>query len=298
MNAITALYDLANVPTIQTSQNVLIVDDEPRFRRAYMELLASEQRSISEASTGQEAIAILKEGRTDLVILDLMLPDISGLEIMEWMSTHNINTSVIIFSADKSINSAIHALRHRAFEFLRKDCDPNDMIIAVGRALANRLRDQELALVSAQLQHSERLHRFLVEQSPDMIFTLDREGRFTFINGRVSGLLGYVPEELLGKSYTSVVDPRDHEHVQYAFNERRVGERATSNLEVRFKRKPSMPRASGGQVMTAILSSQGVSKRRPAELQKSSWAHREWLAIFRNARKRKKRLPSRHFMTF
>ncbi|AXS79087.1 bifunctional diguanylate cyclase/phosphodiesterase [Dechloromonas sp. HYN0024] len=258
MNAITALYELAKVPTIQTCQNVLIVDDEPRFRRAYMELLADNHRSISEASTGQEAIATLREGKTDLVILDLKLPDISGLEIMDWMRTHKIDTSVIIFSADKSINSAIHALRHRAFEFLRKDCDPNDMIIAVGRALANRRRDRELAFVSAQLQHSEQLHRFLVEQSPDIIFTLDCEGRFTFINGRVNGLLGYAPEELVGQNYMNVVDPRDHEHVQYAFNERRVGERATRNLEVRFKHKPSILRAGGSQVMTAILSSQGV----------------------------------------
>ncbi|MCG2578401.1 EAL domain-containing protein [Dechloromonas sp. XY25] len=263
MNAITALYELARIPSLQTHQNILIVDDESRFRLAYRELLADDERTIDEASTGQEAIARLKEGRTDLVILDLKLPDISGLEIMEWMTAHNIDASVIVFSADKSINSAIHALRHRAFEFLRKDCDPNDMIHAVDRALANRQRDQELALVSAQLQHSERLHRFLVEQSPDMIFTLDRQGRFTFINGRVSTLLGYEPRELVGQHYTRVVDPRDYEHVQYAFNERRVGERATSNIEVRFKRKPSTPRARNGAVVTTILSSQGVYESHP-----------------------------------
>jgi len=258
MNAITALYELARVPSIQTYQSILIVDDEPHFRSAYMELLADDQRSICTASTGQEAIAKLNEGKIDLVILDLMLPDISGLEIMEWMTTHKIDASVIVFSADKSISSAIHALRHRAFEFLRKDCDPNDMIIAVERALANRQRDKELAIVSAQLEHSERLHRFLVEQSPDMIFTLDRQGRFTFINGRVSTLMGYAPEELVGQHYTKAVDPRDHDHVQFAFNERRVGARATSNLEVRFNRNPSMPRTGHGAVMTAILSSQGV----------------------------------------
>lgn len=258
MNAITALYELAKLPDIQVQQNILIVDDEARFRRAYMELLAADQRSICEASTGQEAIAKLKEGKTDLVILDLKLPDISGLEIMEWMESHQLDTSVIVFSADKSINSAIHALRHRAFEFLRKDCDPNDMIIAVDRALGNRQRDKELAIVSAQLQHSEQLHRFLVEHSPDMIFTLDRQGRFTFINGRVSSLLGYHPEELVGQDYTKVVDPRDHDHVRYAFNERRVGERATSNLEVRFKRKPSKLRTSNDTIVTAILSTQGI----------------------------------------
>jgi diguanylate cyclase (GGDEF)-like protein/PAS domain S-box-containing protein len=295
MNAISALYQLARVPRIQTQQNILIVDDEPRFRLAYSALLAGDERSISEAGTGQEAISKLKEGRTDLVILDLKLPDISGLEIMEWMTAHKLDTSVIVFSADKSINSAIHALRHRAFEFLRKDCDPNDMVMAVDRALGNRRRDKELAIVSARLQHSEQLHRFLVEQSPDLIFTLDREGRFTFINGRVNSLLGYAPEELVGEDYSRIVDPRDHEHVQYAFNERRVGERATSNLEVRFKRKPSMPRAAGGPIMTAILSSQGVYE---SSLNGSSEAFLGTSGVARDISERKKAEETISFQAF
>ena len=59
MNAITAVYELARVPSIHTRHNILIDDDEPRFRLSYMELLAGDQRSIGEASTGQAAIAKL-----------------------------------------------------------------------------------------------------------------------------------------------------------------------------------------------------------------------------------------------
>lgn len=258
MNAISALYELSNNPGIQQHQNILIVDDEARFRSAYKILLAGDERTVSEAATGQEAIALLKAGEQDLVILDLKLPDISGLEIMEWMTVNEIDTAVIVFSADKSINSAIHALRHRAFEFLRKDCDPDDMIIAVERALAHRQREREHAVISAKLTHSERLHRFLVEQSPDMIFTVDQEGRFTFINGRVQSLLGYAPGELLGQHYSTIIATHDREHVHYAFNERRVGPRATSNLEVRLARKPSKSQPRSNLPLTAILSSQGV----------------------------------------
>jgi diguanylate cyclase (GGDEF)-like protein/PAS domain S-box-containing protein len=258
MNAINTLYEQATLPVIPTQQSILIVDDEPHFRRAYSSLLAADERTIDEAGTGQAALEKLKDGRIDLVILDLRLPDISGLEIMEWLAAHEINTSVIVFSADKSINSAIHALRHRAFEFLRKDCDPDDMIIAVERALSQRQREKEHALIAARLRHSESLHRFLVEQSPDLIFTLDSEGCFTFINGRVQTLLGYAPEELAGQHYTTIVDPRDHEHARYAFNERRISPRSTNNLEVRFRRKPSTGRARNGVCITTILSSQGV----------------------------------------
>lgn len=258
MNAISALNALARLPSLKSLQHILIVDDEVRFRTAYASLLADRQRVIDEAANGQEALAKLRDGKFDLVILDLKLPDISGLEIMEWLTAKKIDTSVIVFSADKSINSAIHALRHRAFEFLRKDCDPDDMMLAVERALKQRQRDKEHALIAAQLKHSERLHRFLVDQSPDIIFTLNRDGMFTFMNSRVYSLLGYEPEELIGQHYSCIVDPRDHVHVQYAFNERRIGPRATSNQEVRFRRKPAAQKKRSDVVVTAILSSQGV----------------------------------------
>lgn len=201
MNAINTLHQFTKVPSPDSLQNILIVDDEQRFRFAYSNLLAHEQRSIEEASTGQEAIAKLRDGLIDLVILDMKLPDISGVEIMEWLATEEIDTLVIVFSADRSINAAIHALRYRAFEFLRKDCDPDEMVLAVERALSERQRKKEHAIINARLKHSERLHRFLVEQSPDLIFTLSQDGLFTFINARVHSLLGFLPEELIGKHY-------------------------------------------------------------------------------------------------
>ncbi|MDE1547381.1 response regulator, partial [Dechloromonas agitata] len=78
MNAINALYELATLPGIPSQQRILIVDDEPHFRRAYSSLLATDERTIDEAATGLVALEKLKEGRIDLVILDLRLPDISG----------------------------------------------------------------------------------------------------------------------------------------------------------------------------------------------------------------------------
>jgi PAS domain S-box-containing protein len=54
--------------------------------------------------------------------------------------------------------------------------------------------------MTVRLENSERLHRFLVEQSPDIIYTLDKNGCFIFVNGRVHGLLGYTREELLGQA--------------------------------------------------------------------------------------------------
>lgn len=157
-------------PDIQeTPCNILIVDDEERIREAYRHLLAGEGRIIEECGSGNEALRRLDHRDIDVLILDLMLPDINGLEIMEWMLHQHVPTAVVVFSGDESIDSAIRALRHGAFEFIRKHGDPQELIDTVDRVLRRRRVEREHALMTVRLEQSERLHRFLVEQSPDII---------------------------------------------------------------------------------------------------------------------------------
>lgn len=258
MNVISDFDALARIPDIADTQSILIVDDEPHFRTAYRELLTGPGRLIDEAATGREAIQRLDRRDVDVVVLDLRLPDVGGIEIMAWMAQARISTSIVVFSADESIDSAIHALRQGAFEFIRKHCDPDDLIQAVERALRRRRLEQEHVLMTARLERSERLHRFLVDQSPDLIYTLDDSGNFVFINRRVESLLGFSPEELVGQHYSTIVHEEDVEHAYYAFNERRVGERATNNYEVRLKHKHFGVRHFDNRLIVAILTSQGI----------------------------------------
>ena len=241
-------------------KRILIVDDEPRLRTAYAQLLGQDGRNIEECATGLAAQARLNKRDIDVVVLDLNLPDISGIEIMHWMQTNHLDTSVVVFSADESIDSAILALRQGAFEFIRKTCDPDELMSAVARALRRRQVEQEHVTMSAHMEQSERLHRFLVEQSPDIIYTLDNEGHFVFINRRAETLLGYEQNELIGKHYSVIVHPEDIAHANYTFNERRIGDRASSNVEIRLKSKNLSKEFLhfDNRVIVTILSSQGV----------------------------------------
>ncbi|MDD2541597.1 MAG: response regulator [Desulfuromonadaceae bacterium] len=99
---------------------LLIVDDEPRIRLSIRNMLDESGLEISECETGCGAITALETQEFDLVLLDINLPDISGLEVMEWISASKIQVSVIFVSADDSIDSAILALRKGAVEFVRK----------------------------------------------------------------------------------------------------------------------------------------------------------------------------------
>ncbi|MBL8489302.1 MAG: EAL domain-containing protein, partial [Rhodocyclaceae bacterium] len=190
--------------------------------------------------------------------LDLRLPDMSGLEIMDWLHRNRITPAVIVVSADDHIESAIAALRKGAAEFVRKPYEPEGICRTVENHLEKRRLERRHALLMARLEQSERLHRFLVEQSPDIIYTLDNAGRFMFVNSRIEHLLGYEKGELVGMHYSAIVHEDDRERARYAFNERRSGYRATSNAEIRLKCRNDGFRHFDNRFIVAMLSSVGI----------------------------------------
>ncbi|RTL51403.1 MAG: EAL domain-containing protein [Rhodocyclaceae bacterium] len=256
------------VPSIDMSrpQRLLIVDDEVRIRSAYRTLLSQENRVIVECGTGAEAMRCIEREGADVVILDLGLPDMAGLDVMEWIRASGVAASVIVFSADESIDSAIQALRLGAYEFIRKSCEPEELMKTVDNAFHRRYLEESHALMTATLERSERLHRFLVEQSPDIIYTLDEEGRFVFINGRVESLLGYARNELIGQHYSAIVYEDDLDRACYAFNERRSDDRAASNVEIRLKYKGQAGfRHFDNRLIVAMFSALGIYERNDAD---------------------------------
>ena len=258
MNKVTQPHMYETPDLSGRSQSILIVDDEPRMRLSLKLLLDEPGRELLECATGVDAIATLKARKIDLVLLDINLPDVSGLEVMEWISQNKISTSVIFVSGDTSFNSAILALRNGAVEFIRKPSELGDVQLKVKNVLYRHHLEHSNALMTARLGQSERLHRFLVENSPDLIYTLGHSGLFVFVNKRFELLLGYSREELIGKPYSTIVHDDDIEKSLYAFTERRRDDRATFNLEIRLKCKNERDQGFIFQHIVAIMSATGV----------------------------------------
>jgi diguanylate cyclase (GGDEF)-like protein/PAS domain S-box-containing protein len=235
---------------------VLLVDDEQRIREAVAELIAHPGREILHSGTGGEALAILASQRIDLALLDIRLPDMTGLDILERMRRDGLDARVIIVSADDQVDSAIAALRLGAYEYVRKPFEPQALRRTVDNALVQLRLERENAGMRQRLEASERLHRYLVDQSPDLIYTLDTAGRFTFVNERFQRLLGFGRDELLGRHYASIVHREDVKRAEYAFNERRTGARASNNVELRVRRK-----GADATPCTIVLSAIGLYGR-------------------------------------
>jgi diguanylate cyclase (GGDEF)-like protein/PAS domain S-box-containing protein len=239
---------------------LLLVDDEPRLLASLYELLQGRGYQLVTASTGSEALAHLSRLRFDLVLLDLRLPDIGGHEIMDFINQKGIESDVIVMSGEVGIDAAIGALKRGAYDYLRKPYSREELLTTVANALKQRRLQEANARIANQLENSEKMYRYLVDSSPDIIYTLNHEGKFTFINDRAYQLLGYKREELIGQHYSIVVHEEDLERARYVFNERRVDERASRNVELRLKchAGANQERTFNNTLMTISLNAIGM----------------------------------------
>ncbi len=246
----------------QSLISLLIVEDEPRYLESTRLLLAQFVHSIDAALTVAQALALLSERSYDLALLDLRLPDGTGHEIMAYIRAHHPDCRIIVASGDSEIDSAIQSLRLGAYDYLRKPYEPEELIKTVRNVVRKLQLERDNARMVHQLEQSEQWHRLLVNASPDVIYTLDANGRFTYLNDSIQSTLGYLPGELIGRDYKTIIASDQLETAHYHFNERRTGERATRNFELLLRRKDdllsSLTERTSDQRVVVELSSMGM----------------------------------------
>ena len=100
--------------------SILIVDDEEILQDVLTSLLTQEGYSTLSAGTGREALDLLAKEEVELVLLDLMLPDTSGLEVLKRIRATDPDQVVVVITAFSSIEGAIEAMREGAFHYIPK----------------------------------------------------------------------------------------------------------------------------------------------------------------------------------
>lgn len=214
---------------------LLLVDDEPRILSSLLAVLSDSGYGLMTAANGLEAVRCLSGQRVDLVILDLQLPDFSGHEVMDFMHARGLDCDVIVTSGSMGIDAAIGALKRGAFDYLRKPYSREELHKAIDNAARQRRLRMDNLQIGLQLEHSERMYRDLVDSSPDLIFMLDSEGRFSFVNARVQYLLGCERDELLGRHFFTVLHEEDIAQANYALSQMPENQRVSRSIELRVK---------------------------------------------------------------
>ncbi len=158
--------------------NVLVLDDEKRFTEELTEFLQNSGFSTYEANTAAQGLSLLKKQSIDLLILDVRLPGVNGLDILKKVKDKYPNMEVIIVSAHGDMDTVIKAMRLGAIDYLRKPFRHIDIRIAIERTekfllLQRKMKQMEEknSLISKNLE--ERIERHFIGISPQIKEVLD-----------------------------------------------------------------------------------------------------------------------------
>jgi len=131
--------------------SILVVEDKDSVRRMLADTLTNKGHAVEVARNGHSAIEKAKATRFDLVLTDLKLPEMDGLEVLSAIKESNPETPVIVMTAYGTIETAVSAMKKGAFDFLTKPFDPDHLGVLIDRALENRRLLAENSLLRNEL---------------------------------------------------------------------------------------------------------------------------------------------------
>lgn len=190
-------------------EQILVVDDEHRIVENISRCLAREGFHVTGAGNGDEAVALFQRQHFDLVLLDISMPGMNGYEVMEHIFGLDADVLVIIMTGFASVESAVKALKLGAWDYLKKPFEYADLVKTVKNGVTQRTLLAEKKAFAARLEASERQYEYMVNNSPDLIFTLDSAGCFTFVNQQFEDVLGFSRQTLVGMSFENLLHEDD-----------------------------------------------------------------------------------------
>ncbi len=123
---------------------VLVIEDERAALNSLSILLGDEGFDVSQADRGQTGLTIARQEDPDLILLDIRLPDVDGLKVLEQIRQEGIDAAVIVMTADATSNNAIRATQLGAFDYIAKPINYNHLLVMIRRALEYRCLEHEL----------------------------------------------------------------------------------------------------------------------------------------------------------
>ena len=132
---------------------ILVVDDESSHRQMIKAVLSAEGYEIREAADGNQAVKAVEEKFHDLILMDIRMPGLSGIEALQKIKDISPGIPVIIMTAYASVNTAIDALKSGAYDYLTKPLDIEELKILVAKALQFQKLEQENIYLKEQLNN-------------------------------------------------------------------------------------------------------------------------------------------------
>ena len=129
---------------MKNNPKILVVDDDANLRKTLADILRIKGYAVTAAANGAEAIAEAQRAAVNVALIDLMLPDMSGIEVMEQIKTGSPHTEAIILTGHASLTTAIEATAKGAFSYLLKPYEIEDLLLHIHHALDRQQAQEEI----------------------------------------------------------------------------------------------------------------------------------------------------------
>ncbi|MBM4298960.1 MAG: sigma-54-dependent Fis family transcriptional regulator [Deltaproteobacteria bacterium] len=145
------------------SDKILIVDDEPSNRKILAQELVHRGYAVDTARGGREALAMIESALPDLAIVDFMMPDLSGLEVLKELHQKNNDTPVIMITAYGSVERAVEAMKAGAYDFITRPFDPDHIDLVLRKALERQTLKRKVEVLADE--NRDRYHLIVGESA-------------------------------------------------------------------------------------------------------------------------------------
>src|SRR3989304_5817753 len=186
--------------TMSLPASILIIDDDRGTRETVADILGFRGYLVETAERGEDGLEKVRTRPFDATIVDIKLPDISGLDLLKALKEASPETEVIFITGYASLQTAIQAIDGAAFASLGKPFEMDHRLATLAKAL-------EKQRLTRALRESEERYRLITENVNDPIFLIDREGLILFSNRRGTELTGYHLEEFRDRPIFSLLTP-------------------------------------------------------------------------------------------
>ncbi len=193
--------------------DILVVDDEISMREFLGVFLTKQGYKVSDAKNGSQALKMIQKNNYDLILSDIRLGDITGLEVLREAKKKNSDTIVIMISAYSTTEIAVEAMNEGAYDFVPKPFDNNELTHTIKKALEIKTLDHEKDRTSTELQDNMYFNR-IIGKSPGMlaIYKTIEQISVTKTNVLITGESG-TGKELIARAIHENSDRKDNPFV-------------------------------------------------------------------------------------
>jgi len=183
---------------ISLKPKVLVIDDEKVIREGCHEVLTQEGYKVVRAERGGQGLKMIEKEHFDIILLDLMMPGLSGFDVLSHVKTLHPDTSVIVITGYATIENSIEAMKNGAFDFIPKPFSPDQLRVVVSKAIEHTGALKDIANEKSRM-------RVLVNLLANGVMVTDVEKRLVLANPAFMKTMGFQEVDIIGQLFTVLV---------------------------------------------------------------------------------------------